>query len=419
MRVMFAIKGDKTIFHYLVPLAWALRTAGHEVRFASQPSFMDTVTQAGLTGVPVGRDRDVWRLAYMDPDQLEAERGTIPSPYDVAEFPERATWKYLTTSYDDAIYYTHKMENFAIITELVEFARHWRPDLVIWDPSSYAGPVAAKACGAAHGRLLFGADVFGIARRHFLRVLAEQPPGERRDPMADWLGGYARRYGYEFGEDMVTGQFTIDQFPASLQPETDLPCVRMQFVGYGGRAEVPKWLWPVPARPRVAFTMGLSATDRYRGYTVSVQDILDAIADLDIEFVGTVAASEQDRLARVPDNARLVPYVPLHALVPTCSVVIHHAGAATLATAARHPVPHLALYFHYDQPMLARRLAAQGAGIAMHTSEATGALVRQSILRLLAEPGFRAGAGRLTDEMLALPTPNQLVGTLEELAGTG
>ncbi|MET8054619.1 nucleotide disphospho-sugar-binding domain-containing protein, partial [Streptosporangium sp. NPDC005286] len=189
----------------------------------------------------------------------------------------------------------------------------------------------------------------------------------------------------------------------------------MRYVPYGGPAVVPDWLRTPPRRPRVGLTMGLSATEVYDGYNVDMQDIFDALADLDIELVATVAESEQRRFSRVPDNTRMVAYVPWHALAPTCSAVIHHAGAATLATTALHPVPQLSLHYHYDQPILARKLAEHGAGLEIHTSQVTGQAVRGNLLRLLNEPAFHRCAADLRDEIHALPTPNQLVPQLEEL----
>lgn len=38
--------------------------------------------------------------------------------------------------------------------DLVDFAKAWQPDLVLWDPVFPAGAVAAKVSGAAHGRFL-------------------------------------------------------------------------------------------------------------------------------------------------------------------------------------------------------------------------------------------------------------------------
>ncbi|MGQ0838806.1 activator-dependent family glycosyltransferase [Actinokineospora sp.] len=417
MRVLLVVSPLKSNFQYLVPLAWALRTAGHDVRVAGQPWFADVITQAGLTAVPVGRDSDPWRITEYRPDKLAAMRFGIMAPYDAFDDPAKATWEYLRPGMAEAVRGWHRVGNVPVITGLVEFARHWRPALVIWDPLSFAGAIAAKACGAAHVRLLDGIDVFGGVRQLFLRLKAEQPLARQADPLADWLGGYARKYGGEYTEDMATGHATVDQFPLSLQTEApDLDYLRMRYIPYGGSATVPAWLQKPPTKPRVALTMGLAATEIYRGYTINTQDILTALADLDIELVATIAESEQKKLTHVPNNARIVSYAPWHALAPTCAAVIHHAGAATLATTARHPVPHLALHHHNDQPILGRKLADHGAGLELHTTEATGPLVRESLLRLLTEPLFTQRAADLAAEIHALPTPNQLVPDLEQLA---
>jgi UDP:flavonoid glycosyltransferase YjiC (YdhE family) len=188
----------------------------------------------------------------------------------------------------------------------------------------------------------------------------------------------------------------------------------MRYVPYGGPAVVPRWLWPRTDRPRVAITFGITATEAFDGYVVGVQDILDSLADLDVDVVATVAASEQDKLTHVPANATVVPYVPLQALVPSCSAVVHHAGIGTLATTSLQGVPQLALPLHFDEPALARRLAGQGAGLTIDPGEAKGENVRQGVRRLLTEPSFRHSAHRLRDEMLAMPGPSQVAARLAE-----
>jgi UDP:flavonoid glycosyltransferase YjiC (YdhE family) len=107
--------------------------------------------------------------------------------------------------------------------------------------------------------------------------------------------------------------------------------------------------------------------------------------------------------------------VPLHDLAATCSAVIHHAGAATLATTSLHGIPQLSIPYHFDQPALARKLTEQGTGLDIHSAEATGADVRHQLLRLLNEPHFQASARKLREEMLAMPAPNEIVPRLEEL----
>lgn len=415
MRILLTTYADRSLFQYLVPLAWALRTAGHEVRVAAQPDFADVITQSGLTAQPVGSNRDPWRIAGLDQGRLEAERGGLPEPYDVVDHPDKLTWDYLVQGYAGKVKGWLRQVSFPLIADLVELSRQWQPDLILWEPNCYAGPIAAKACGAANARILYGADVFGVTRDHYLRLAAERPGSAGPDPLAEWLSGYARKYGFTYGEEMINGDFTIDQFPASLQLPADLTYLRTRYVPYGGPSVVPKWLWEAPRRPRIALTLGITAHYRFGGYHVDVQEILDGLADLDVEVVATVAQSQQQHLTRVGDNTRVESFVPLDALAPTCAAVIHHAGAATLATVSLHGVPQLALPLHFDQPVLARKLAAQGAGLHIPAAEATGAAVSEAVQRLLSESSFADRATALADEMAATPSPNDVVTQIEQL----
>ncbi|WP_158890403.1 activator-dependent family glycosyltransferase [Amycolatopsis anabasis] len=424
MRVLFVAYAEKTHFLGMVPTAWALRTAGHEVRVASQPALADAITGAGLTAVPVGTDHKMWkvadrflksRFAELNPEFAKAMRASTLPPFEVADTPtEELTWQGLKDGYDEVIK-AYKMANETMIDELVEYARSWRPDLVIWEPMTFAAPIAAKAVGAAHGRLLWSLDAFGRMRRHFLRLNAERPVADRVDPLADWLSEEGVRFGVEFSEDLTCGQFTIDQYPDSVRMEADLHYVPVRYVPYNGPAVVPRWLWEPPERPRIALTLGVSATERFGGYAVGLQDILDSLADLDVEVVATVAEEGRQKLERIPENTRIVPFVPLHALVPTCSAVIHHAGFGTINTTSLHGIPQVTMPENDDAPLVASRIAERGAGLTMRMSEATGAKVAESVARLLAEPSFRAGAARLRDEFRALPSPRDAVPELEQL----
>ncbi|WP_158890393.1 activator-dependent family glycosyltransferase [Amycolatopsis anabasis] len=426
MRVLFTAYAEKTHFLSMVPLAWALRTAGHEVRVASQPALVDVITQAGLTAVPVGADHTVARVTQRLLNKRFAERfpdiydkvrwGRVP-PYDLPDDPARITGDYLESGYTEIVA-GYRMVNEPMIDDVVAFARHWEPDLVIWEPATHAGAIAAKAVGAAHARLLWSLDFFGRMREQFLRY-REQAPG-RPDALADWLGEQGAKYGVEFTEDLTTGQFTVDQFPDSLRMDAGLHYVPMRYVPYPGRAVVPKWLWERPERPRVCLTLGISSTERFGGYSIGVAEILDALSDLDIEVVATVAESEQAKLGKTPDNARIVSFVPLPALVPTCSAVIHHAGFGTLCTNLLNGVPQLTTPEQEDAVVSARRVAEQGAAVSIHATEVTGSQVREHLVRLLSDfddSAYRRNAERLRDEMLAMPVPNAIVGDLEQLTG--
>nr|AXL06660.1 activator-dependent family glycosyltransferase [uncultured bacterium] len=424
MRVLFATYAVKTHFQAMVPLAWALRNAGHEVRVASQPELVDVITSAGLTAVSVGRDHALWRTAnrFLTSRYAEANpvvhRSVLQArvlPFDQAESaPEQLTWDELAPAYENLVRSWYRIVNTTMVPDLVDFARHWRPDLVIWEPNSYAAAIAAEVVGAVHARLLWGVDVFAVTRARFRELRAEQP--NRRDALGEWLAGQIEPYGREFTETLVTGDFTIDQLPQPLRMTAGhLHYERMGYVPYNGVAVVPRWLWGQPARPRVALTLGVTATEGFGGYGVGVQDVLDSLADQDIEIVAVVAEREQHRLGAIPANTRIVPSAPLHALLPSCAAVIHHAGFGTLSTALYYGVPSMSLPERFDEPLLARRVEVHGAGLSVHMADATGAKVLAGVGKLLSEPSFRERMRSLTAEMRAMPSPRQLVARLEKL----
>ncbi|MEV8409225.1 hypothetical protein AB0R12_26575, partial [Streptomyces niveus] len=56
MRVLLVAPSSHTRLHHLVPLGWALRTAGHAVLIAARPAFTEAVTATGFVAVAVGTD---------------------------------------------------------------------------------------------------------------------------------------------------------------------------------------------------------------------------------------------------------------------------------------------------------------------------------------------------------------------------
>jgi glycosyltransferase (activator-dependent family) len=411
MRILFASIAEKTHFLGMVPLAWALQTAGHEVRVASQPEMTDVITGAGLTAVPVGRNHRLYLLS-------KVENTVSPGKplFDMSdERPEQLRWDRVRPGYEQLVQWWWRVVNDPMVDGLTEYCRQWRPDLVIWEPITYAAPVAARASGAAHARFMWGFDVFGRMREQFRRLRDEQPPQKRTDPFAEWLGGRAERHGVEFAEEMVTGQFTIDYHPESVRIDGGGHHVPIRYVPYNGVSVIPPWLRVPPERPRVCLTLGTAAAERLGGYEVPVAELLDALGGEDIEVVATVSEREQARLGSVPDNVRLVSFVPLHALVPTCSVVIHHGGGGSYCTPMLNGVPQLILPKLFDAPLRARSLTEYGAGLTIDSDAATGANVREHVLRLLGEESFRQRASQLREEVLAMPTPNELVPELERL----
>lgn len=415
MRVLLTSFAHNTHFFNLVPLAWALRTAGHEVRVASQPALVPAITGAGLTAVAVGTDHVIHQVR--EENNSDSRQRDHPEINFSESDPDVLTWDYTLGMYSMMVPMFYSLaNNDSMIDDLVDFAREWQPDLVLWEAFTWAGAVAAQACGAAHARVLWGPDVLGRLRNRFLELRDRQPVEHREDPLAEWLTWTLRRHGCEFDEEIVTGRWTIDQNPAALRLPVGLPLVPMRYVPYNGPSAVPSWVHERPSRPRVCLTLGLSAREGLGGDSVSLADLVEAVADLDIELIATMDESQRQGLTKVPDNVRLVDFVPLHALLPSCAAVVHHGGAGTFATAIRYGVPQLLLPEMFDAVLKAEQLEQHSAGLSLTPATLSPAGFRAQLLRLLEDPAFADGAARLRAGVLAEPSPNEVVPVLEKLA---
>ncbi|WP_017587969.1 activator-dependent family glycosyltransferase [Nocardiopsis ganjiahuensis] len=416
MRVLMATAAEKPHFLGMVPSAWALRAAGHEVLVASQPALGPVVTGAGLPFAPVGRDHRFWRtMSALDlHDTLDDVPlfGRVTDPFD------QVPWEYLLEGYRRVVPWWWRMVNDPMLDDLVALCRSWRPDLVVWGSVSFAGAVAAEACGAAHVRYLWGADVFARTRSRFLRRWAEQPEADREDPLADWLTGRAARHGVEFSETLIHGQATIEQIPACLRLPTPpgLNYLPMRYVPYNGRALVPDWLRTPPERPRVCVTLGTTLMSQGPAGGALFRGLVEGLSDLDVEVVATLPAHEQAELGTVPGNVRLVDYVPLHALAPTCDAMVDHGGWGTVLTGLDAGVPQVIVPSWFDDPMLADMLAREGAAITVPPREMTPGTVRNALSALLDDSSHAKGAARVRDTMRGMPSPAALAEALERWA---
>ncbi|MFF1278953.1 activator-dependent family glycosyltransferase [Streptomyces marokkonensis] len=411
MRVLFAGLPEKSHVFTMVPLAWALTAAGHEVLMANAPSLTDAVTGAGLVAAPVGTDHDLHREMAVARDSQDADVANWSrlgyGDVDHASLVER---------YSISVPYGFARYNDPILDDLVALARDWRPDLIIRDPIAYAGGIAARACGAAHARLLWCADVYGQARRTFVELARDMPEDRRADPLADWIDERGGAYGVRCDEELLNGRFTLDTLPESLRPAVGLTQLSMRYVPYNGAAVQWDWLREQPKRPRICVTLGRTNTEAYGGDYVDVADLLRALSRLDADIVAALVPEQAEQLDDLPANVRAVSGVALSTLLPTCSAVVHHGGWGTFSTALVNAVPQLALStLVADQELRGRNLQDSGAGLFLHHSDADPDRVTDLTRRLLEDPSFTDAARRLRDESAAMPTPHAVVPELERL----
>ncbi|QIZ37167.1 activator-dependent family glycosyltransferase [Saccharopolyspora sp. ASAGF58] len=423
MRVLFTPLPASSHFFNLVPLAWALRAAGHEVRVAICPNMVSMVTGAGLTAVPVGDELDLIALAARNELVLDSgvafdEKGRLPELFDQLLS--------INSGRDmDAVEQLHLVDDRSL-DDLMGFAEKWQPDLVVWDAMVCSGPVVAQALGARHVRMLISLDVSGWLRSGFLEHQESKPSEQRVDPLGEWLGGKLAKFGATFDEEVVTGQATIDPISPWMRLPVDLDYIPMRFVPYNGAAVVPAWLREPSTRRRVCVTRGLTkrqqsrVAEQWEGEAqeqAMVETLLRGAAGLDVEVIATLSADEVRAMGELPANVRVHDYVPLNELLESCSAIIHHGSTTTQETATVNGVPQLILPgTFWDESRRAELLADRGAGLVLDRATFTEDDVRRQLARLLDEPSFAANAALIRREIEENPSPHDIVPRLEKLA---
>jgi glycosyltransferase (activator-dependent family) len=420
MRILFVAAPFKSHLYVQVPLAWALRTAGHEVRVAGSPGLQGDIARTGLTPVPIGEEIDLRRQMSLAEAELSVQRKDPHRPRAVQrDYGGDDPAAELASSIAGCRWLFTPDSAFA---DIVEFVRDWRPDLVVWDTFNYAGAVAAEVAGAASARILFGADGHGQLRAACRERSGGQWPEPGADPLREWLEPVLTGHGAGFGERTVLGDWTIMPMPPWIWRPQGVRYVPMRHIPFHGTAPVPKWVSEPADRPRVCVTMGMSHRDNNIGIEASPVDLFDAVADLDVEVIATLNDKQTRQVTRVPDNVRVVDFVPLDALLPSCSAIVHSGGAGTFAAAVRLAVPQLIVpncYFAekwWGPVLMANGIEEQGAGRYVGDADLmTAEGLRKDLRAVLEEPSYAENARRLSAGLDDMPTPNDLVPVLADL----
>ncbi|MER5704802.1 activator-dependent family glycosyltransferase [Micromonospora sp. NPDC002296] len=410
MRVLFTVFPATAHVHPVVPLAWALQNAGHEVRVAIHPDTVHLATDAGLPAVPLG-SREVladavrWNDNFEMLDQLSDALSLDTGQADRWE----QQWAGLTGM----------LRLFTpMLDDLVDLCRRWRPDLVVWDPFCVAAAVAARVTGAAHARFLWGQDNIGWLRSKSLERLAGPDGAGLVDPVSALMRPMLEKYDLEYDEELLLGQWTIDPMPAALRLPLDIRYEPIRRIPYNGTAVCPDWLNGRPERPRICLTLGIGGRGRqlFRESGVSFPEVVAGLAEMDVEVVATLHRDLIASVGTVPDNVRLVEYVPLTYLLPTCSAIIHHGGGGTFAAAVAARVPQLIVPMPFwSEATTGQFLADSGAGLLVDCAEFSVDLLRKQVGRLLDDPAFTAGAEALHRETSQARSPHEMVAVLETL----
>jgi UDP:flavonoid glycosyltransferase YjiC (YdhE family) len=385
MRVLFATNPALGHVLPLVPLAQAMRDAGHDVVVLGGASIARPLAAMGLHHVVAG-----------PPD--------LPSVF--AQVPERAgltgrrlaaaTWKGAFAG----------VLAPALASVVLDLARDWPPDLVVHEDSEQGSWIAAERLGVPHVALQ------ATAWRGTGSRLSAEPLNELRarfglaaDPALDrW-----HRHGF------------LGTRPRSLWNPDDPPprtTVMVRPVALDDVVgDVPAWVDERPPdRPRIVLTLGTMLPGR----TDILGGLVDGLQGIDAELVVTVGPGfDPSSLSDRPAHVRVVPYVPMSRVLGTTDALVFHAGSGTMLAALAAGVPLVLLPVAADQPENADRCVAAGVGVALPPDGRGPDDVAAATRAVLADGTYRAAARRVAAEIAAMPEPAALVPHLEALAASG
>ncbi|WP_432840394.1 nucleotide disphospho-sugar-binding domain-containing protein [Dactylosporangium sp. CA-092794] len=377
MRVLLTTIALYGHFFPMVPLAWALRCAGHEVLVAVPAAdFADAVTAAGLpVAVTAGLSRQDYTSANGTGSVAEREAGL-----EASLAASGRGWARLAAETLDG---------------MLDVVRAWRPDLVLSEPCEYAGRLAA-----ARHRLPWVEQSWGLAAPpEFRAAAARQLAPQRLEPPAG----------------------TLHQCPRTLQHPDAPPGTYMRYIPYNGRSELPDWLAGAGGdRPLVCLTFGSVLPTAAAGPEKLIAGVVAQLSDLGVETVLGI----DDALARtlrpaLGDRVRHAGWMSLDMVLPHCAVAIHHGGTGSAMTSLVHRVPQLLLPQATDQFGTSQRFCATGVARRLLPDEVTGAAIRDAVVELLEKPDYREHSCALADELAAQQAPADVVTVLEQLARTG
>lgn len=354
----------------MVPLAWALRCAGHQVVVAGPRPIAKTVRAAGLEHVPVGGNAtplDLWP----DEDGPAGDRRFTAEP-----------WVRLAEQ---------------TVAETIDLVGKWRPNLIVSEYAEYAGPIAAALFGiptvshhwGLHLSDELDAQLFDESTLHRLHALQEQ-----------------------FGllPEETTPAAVLDLCPPSLVCFDDTAWLAMRHIPYGGAGIPSPWLWGHRTRPRVCVSMGSVPIEAGLD---GLRTVATGLSHFDGEVVLTGVGSRSSALTDLPDNVRTAGWLPHDQVLATCDLVIHHGGSGTAMNSLLFGLPQLVLPQMCDQFENAERLVHSGVARSIDLHDRDGDRVRDAVEALLTEPAHREHARRIRSEIETMPAPGQVVTRLE------
>jgi UDP:flavonoid glycosyltransferase YjiC (YdhE family) len=386
MRVLISSVAANGHLQPLLPLAEAMRGAGHEVAVATGPDAVPLAGAAGFAAFSVGANVADWFV------ELGRRHPTRP-------------WEGLSTGQILQFFMPRLFAEIgaaAALRDLIPLVETWRPDLIVYETFE----LAASLAGA----------LAGVPTVH--HTISPLPPAEASQLTRSAMAPLWMTHGLvpDSSRDLC-----LDICPPSLRnpaaeaPETVLPLRPVATTVQG--AASPGWDTELPAGPLVHVTFG---TQMQPEDDAVLMTLLEGLREEPVTLIVTVGPrNDSEELGRQPSNVRVVKYVPHGLLLPRCDAVVCHGGAGTMLAALSYGLPLLMVPLGSDQFINAELCRRRGVAHVLTARELSSAGARRSFRALLDDRSTDTAAREVAAEIAAMPSPSEVVRRLERLASPG
>lgn len=365
----------------ILPLARALRQAGHSVVLATGQDMQEDLIRHGF---------DTWAVG---PTAAQAHAALYAAHPDHDSVPREQKMA-VTVARMFGPAGAQRAE------DLLPRAESWAPDVVISTPGDPAGAVVATRTGARHVIHSVGLVIPGIESVMSLLTAAA---GER--------------FGIDDLYQRVTTAPVLDIGPASLRlPGAPLLANARPLRPSPGDPDpdpdIAARIAALPYQRTVYLTLGTI----FNGAPRVFEAALAGLAGLSVNVVITTGPGvDQARFGRPGRHVLMRPRIAQASVLPWCDAVISHAGAGTMLGALCFGRPQVSLPMGADQPFNASAVQRAGAGLTVEPDSVTPDNIAAAAERILKDPPFAQAAQRVQQEILGMPAPADVAQGLTDL----
>jgi UDP:flavonoid glycosyltransferase YjiC (YdhE family) len=371
MRVLFTTTSGRGHFQPMLPLARALASTGHDVRWAAAEEVCPILRDKGFDALPAG-------IFEVVPSPLRNP------PPEIAALPPAERPDHLF-----ALVFG-PLRAGPMLAGLVPIVDEWQPHLLVCEQGELAGPIVAARHGVPNVTHAFG------------RLLPQARVARARDSMADLWRAHAlepRPYAGTYEH------LYVDIYPPSLQAGD---------TAHLGAVQLVRPVDPIAsdraAEPLVYVTLGTVFNDDLTLFRVAVE----AAREVGIRVVVTLGPGNDPAvLGPQPSHVIVEQFIPQAQLLPACAAVVSHAGSGTFLAALAAGVPQVLLPQAADQFLNAQAGEQGGVALAVPRAELSVEKVRAALERVIGDGAFRATAERVRSEIGAMAAPEAVAAELE------